>query len=72
MERMQRTSAVEVGDTVAYSKRFLQSTGQLTGDAPFASGQVSSIDPTFPEKTAPVEFGTDRNVIGGERVTPSE
>jgi hypothetical protein len=43
MEWTKRTSAVEVGETVAYSKRFLQSTGQLTGDAPFARGQVTAL-----------------------------
>jgi len=32
-----------VGDTVGYSKQFLQSTGQYTGDAPFARGKVIAL-----------------------------
>ena len=33
-----RTAAVQVGDTVAYSRAFLQATGQYIGDAPQARG----------------------------------
>ena len=40
MEWTKRTAAVQVGESVAYSKHFLQSTGQLTGDAPQARGKV--------------------------------
>jgi hypothetical protein len=32
-----------VNDTVAYSKQFLQSTGQFTGDAPLARGKVTAL-----------------------------
>jgi len=38
-----RTAAIQTGDTVAYSKQFLQSTGQLTGDTPFARGKVTGL-----------------------------
>ena len=38
-----RTAKVQVGDTVAYSRQFLQSTGQLTGDTPFARGKVTEL-----------------------------
>jgi hypothetical protein len=40
-----RTQPIKVGDTVGYSKAFLQSTGQLTGDAPFARGKVLELLP---------------------------
>lgn len=40
-----RTQPIKVGDIVGYSKAFLQSTGQLTGDAPFARGKVLDIQP---------------------------
>ena len=40
-----RTRPVQVGDTVGYSKAFLQSTGQYTGDAPFARGKVLALQP---------------------------
>jgi hypothetical protein len=43
MDWAKRTAAVQVGDTVAYSKQFLQSTGQLTGDAPFGRGKVTGL-----------------------------
>ena len=38
-----RTQPVQIGDTVGYSKAFLQSTGQYTGDAPFARGKVLAL-----------------------------
>ncbi|MBX3436107.1 MAG: hypothetical protein KF861_01360 [Planctomycetaceae bacterium] len=41
----QRTQPIQVGDTVGYSKRFLQSTDQYTGDAPFARGRVTALLP---------------------------
>ena len=40
---VKRTQAIQVGDTVAYSKAFLQSTGQFTGDAPHARGKVTAL-----------------------------
>jgi hypothetical protein len=36
----ERSSEIKAGDSVAYSRRFLQSTGQYTGDAPLARGRV--------------------------------
>lgn len=36
-------TAIHLGDIVAYSKRFLQSTGQYTGDAPLARGKVEGL-----------------------------
>jgi hypothetical protein len=38
-----RVQAIKPGDTVGYSKTFLQSTGQFTGDAPFARGKVIAL-----------------------------
>ena len=43
MEWRKRTAAVQEGDTVAYSKQFLQSTGQYTGDAGQARGTVTAL-----------------------------
>lgn len=40
-----RTQEIQVGDTVAYSKGFLRSTGQYTGDAPHARGKVTALIP---------------------------
>ena len=40
-----RSQPIQVGDIVGYSKAFLQSTGQYTGDAPFARGKVISLHP---------------------------
>lgn len=38
-----RTHPIKVGDTVAYSKAFLQSTSQYTGDVPHARGKVTNL-----------------------------
>jgi hypothetical protein len=40
-----RTQPIKVGDQVAYSKAFLQSTGQHTGDVPHARGKVTALKP---------------------------
>jgi hypothetical protein len=40
-----RTQPIKPGDTVGYSKSFLQSTGQLTGDVPLARGKVIALHP---------------------------
>ncbi|WP_254508991.1 hypothetical protein [Anatilimnocola floriformis] len=37
--------AIAVGDKVCYSRQFLQSTGQQTGDVPFARGTVTALVP---------------------------
>lgn len=42
-EWTRRTRAIKVGDTVGYSKAFLQSTGQYSGDAPLARGKVTGL-----------------------------
>ena len=38
-----RTQPIKAGDVVGYSKPFLQSTGQYTGDVPFARGKVTAL-----------------------------
>jgi hypothetical protein len=38
-----RTQTVKVGDTVAYSKAFLQSISAYTGDLPRARGKVTAL-----------------------------
>ncbi len=46
-----RTQPIKVGDSVAYSKRFLQSTGQYTGDVPHARGKVTALKPLGKDTT---------------------
>jgi hypothetical protein len=46
-----RTQPIKVGDRVAYSKRFLQSTGQYTGDVPHARGTVTALQPVGKDMT---------------------
>ena len=56
---VKRTQKIEVGDTVAYSKTFLQSTGQYTGDVPHARGKVTALVPVGKEITlAEIEWDT--------------
>jgi hypothetical protein len=45
MSWAERTKAIAVGDRVCYSRAFLQSTGHLTGDVPFARGVVQRLVP---------------------------
>lgn len=51
-EWTRRIQPIQVGDTVGYSKQFLQSTGQLTGDAPFARGKVTALLPLGGDTTS--------------------
>jgi hypothetical protein len=43
MSWQERTQTVKVGDSVAYSKAFLQSISALTGDLPRARGKVTEL-----------------------------
>jgi hypothetical protein len=36
----QHAASLKVGDRVRYSRNFLRSTGQYTGDVPFAKGRI--------------------------------
>lgn len=48
---------VQIGDTVKYSRDFLRSTGQITGDVPFMQGEVVVLQTLSPQTTlATVEF----------------
>lgn len=51
-----RTKAVSVGDKVCYSRQFLQSTGQQTGDVPFARGTVTAITKLGETMLAEIEW----------------
>lgn len=48
---------IAIGDRVCYSKQFLQSTGQLTGDIPFARGTVREITPLGQTQLATIDWG---------------
>jgi hypothetical protein len=41
----QKTQALQVGDTVAYSKQFLNSISCYTGDMPQARGTITALIP---------------------------
>ena len=43
MNWRERTQKIRVGDRVAYSAAFLQSTGQYAGDVPHARGEVKAL-----------------------------
>lgn len=43
MSWAERVPKIAVGDRVCYRRAFLQSTGQCTGEAPFARGVVLDI-----------------------------
>ena len=58
-EWAKRTQAIKVGDTVGYSKQFLQSTGQYTGDVPLARGKVTALHPIGSDVTL-AEIDWDR------------
>jgi hypothetical protein len=61
MSWQSRTSPIQVGDKVCYSKRFLQSTGQYTGDIPFARGVVQELIPFGETMLAVIDWG-DPNI----------
>lgn len=52
-------SKIAVGDRVQYSKSFLQSTGQLTGDVPHAKGTVSDIKAIGKKSLVTVDWGNE-------------
>jgi len=69
-----RTKAVSVGDKVCYSRQFLQSTGQQTGDVPFARGKVTALVKLGETMLAEIEWNqpdlpTRVNVANLSRVT---
>ena len=52
-----RTTPIKVGDTVAYSAAFLRSTGQQTGDIPFARGVVTALKQLGEITLADIDWG---------------
>lgn len=69
-----RSQPIQVGDRVCYSKRFLQSTGQYTGDVPFARGTVTALVPLGSTTLAEITWDTPElpervNVANLSRVT---
>jgi hypothetical protein len=55
---------LQLGDPVAYSSRFLKSTGQHTGDIPFARGTITGF--TLMGKSQLAEIAWDREGIPGK------
>ncbi len=56
---VKRTQTIQVGDKVAYSKAFLQSTGQYAGDVPHARGIVTALKPLGSDTTlAEIDWDT--------------
>jgi hypothetical protein len=53
-----RIQPIKVGDKVAYSKSFLQSTGSYSGDIPHARGEVTTLIPIG--ETTLAEIAWDR------------
>ncbi len=53
-----RIQPIKVGDKVAYSKAYLQSTGSYTGDIPHARGEVTALIPLG--ETTLAEIAWDR------------
>jgi hypothetical protein len=46
-----KAQALQVGDTIAYSKQFLQSISAYTGDLPRARGKITALIPVGKEVT---------------------
>lgn len=76
-----RTQPIRVGDRIGYSKAFLQSTGQYTGDVPLARGEVTGLTtlgkdttlaviawdrPGLPERVNVKNLSTVRTIALGE------
>jgi hypothetical protein len=53
---VKRTQPIKVGDTVAYSKAFLQSIGTYTGHMPQARGKVTGLVPLGQTVLAEVQW----------------
>lgn len=51
-----RAKKIEVGDRVCYSRTFLQSTGQYTGDSPQGRGVVKALVPRGQTTLAEIEW----------------
>ena len=51
-----RATPIKVGDRVCYSRTFLQSTGQYTGDTPQGRGVVTALVPLGGTTLAEIEW----------------
>ena len=57
---MPRTFTVQIGDRVAYSAKWLQSTGQVAGDIGHARGVVVALESPTPDWTlATIQWNGD-------------
>lgn len=56
MSWQSRTQPIKVGDRVAYSAVWLRSTGNFTGDMPFARGVVTELIPLGQTTLAVVDW----------------
>jgi hypothetical protein len=54
----ERVAEIKAGDTVAYAKAWLKSTGQYTGDTPRARGVVKTIEPVGGLRLAVIAWDT--------------
>jgi hypothetical protein len=72
--RERTKTSIQVGDRVCYSRQFLQSTGQYTGDVPFARGVVTALIPLGSTTLAEIDWNNSDlpsrvNVADLSRVT---
>lgn len=61
-------SAIEIGDKVQYSARFLKSIGCYTGELPFAKGRVTYLQKVGSLTIASVAWGNPSDVPEGVNV----
>jgi hypothetical protein len=54
----------KVGDRVGYSKAWLQSTCQYTGDVPFARGVITALQPLGDNVLATIEWDAGFDMLG--------
>lgn len=54
------TMKLTTGDTVAYSAEWLRSTGNMTGDLPFARGEVRRLIPLGSTMLAEIDWNDDQ------------
>lgn len=55
----ERVKEFQIGDSVCYSRTYLQSTGQFTGDVPFARGVVQCLVPLGQITLAEIAWDTE-------------
>lgn len=65
-EWQKKVSAIQVGDQVMYSKKWLQSIGEFTGTFPFARGTVTELKPLGGITLAVIDWGKDKDEVPGK------